>query len=136
MPLYLFDTNVASLSTRKEADPRDVARFERIVESGALAATTHCELLYGIERLPPGQRRDSLREVLETLLARGVPVLPYDRIAAEWHAAERARLAALGATPPFADGQIAAVAAVNQLTLVTRNAADFAGFVGLRVEGW
>ena len=38
--------------------------------------------------------------------------------------------------PPFAYGQIAAVAAVNDLTLVTQNSGDFADFAGLRVEGW
>jgi predicted nucleic acid-binding protein len=41
--------------------------------------------------------------------------------AAEWHAAERARLAALGKTPPFVDGQITAIAYANSLTLVTLN---------------
>ncbi len=63
-------------------------------------------------------------------------VLPYDQMAAEWHAAERARLGAVGLTPPFVDGQIAAVAHVNDLTLVTANTRDFAHFEGLRIEDW
>ena len=37
--------------------------------------------------------------------------------------------------PPFADGQIAAIAAVNDLLLVTRNTADFAYF-GIEIEDW
>lgn len=65
-----------------------------------------------------------------------MPVLPFDLAAAEWHAAERARLEALGRTPPFADGQIAAVAATCGLTLVTLNAKDFEQFNGLTVEAW
>jgi len=52
------------------------------------------------------------------------------------HAAERARLAARGDTPPFADGQIAAIALANDLTLVTFNAADFRRFEDLRIEIW
>jgi tRNA(fMet)-specific endonuclease VapC len=36
---------------------------------------------------------------------------------------------------PF-DGQIAAIAATNDVTLVTRNAGDFDDFTNLRVENW
>jgi tRNA(fMet)-specific endonuclease VapC len=42
----------------------------------------------------------------------------------------------MGATPPFADGQIAAVAATNGLILVTLNTGDYAAFQGLRLEDW
>jgi tRNA(fMet)-specific endonuclease VapC len=45
-------------------------------------------------------------------------------------------LSARGETPPFADGQIAAIARVNELTLVTFNDADFQRFRGLRVVNW
>ena len=64
------------------------------------------------------------------------PILDYDRAAAEWHGQERVRLEAAGKTPPFVDGQIAAIAYVNDLTLVTANKLDFRGIKGLRVEGW
>jgi tRNA(fMet)-specific endonuclease VapC len=65
-----------------------------------------------------------------------LPILDYDRAAAEWHAHERARLVSAGRTPPFIDGQIAAIARVNDLILVTANKSDFGGFKGLRVECW
>ncbi|MBC8160187.1 MAG: hypothetical protein H7Z42_03125 [Roseiflexaceae bacterium] len=45
-------------------------------------------------------------------------------------------MAALGRTPPFADGQIAAIAHTNQLVLVTFNTADYADFSGLNLEDW
>ena len=41
-----------------------------------------------------------------------------------------------GRVPPFVDGQIAAVAATNGLTLVTRNTDDFDDFTNLSVEDW
>jgi tRNA(fMet)-specific endonuclease VapC len=41
-----------------------------------------------------------------------------------------------GRTPASVDGQIAAIAAVNGLTLVTQNVTDFAAFEGLDVEDW
>ena len=63
-------------------------------------------------------------------------ILPYDEQAAEWHAKERARLASLGQMPSFVDGQIAAIAKVNGLVLVTRNTSDFEKFSGLKLENW
>ena len=43
-------------------------------------------------------------------------------------------MASCGKTPPFVDGQIAAIAAVNGLVLVTFNVTDFADFDGLAVD--
>jgi tRNA(fMet)-specific endonuclease VapC len=65
-----------------------------------------------------------------------LPVFNYDQPAAEWHARERARLTKIGKTPAFADGQIASIAHVNNLILVTNNVADFQFFDGLRIENW
>jgi len=73
------------------------------------------------ERTPPGAR---------------VCALPYDDRAAEWHAAERVRLERAGKPAPFADAQIAAVAATNGLTVVTANLADFRAFKGVKVTNW
>ena len=69
-------------------------------------------------------------------LAPEITILPYDQPAAEWHAYERVRLGNIGLTPPFEDGQIAAVAHVNGLILVTANIRDFQNFEGLQVEDW
>lgn len=65
-----------------------------------------------------------------------IPLLPYDEIAATWHAGERTRLVAAGKTPAFADGQIAAIAYTNNLTLVTNNTSDFQNFLNLKLENW
>jgi tRNA(fMet)-specific endonuclease VapC len=62
--------------------------------------------------------------------------LPYDQDAARWHAAERVRLAALGKTPPFADGMIAAIASIYGLVLVTLNLNGFRAFQGLALDNW
>jgi tRNA(fMet)-specific endonuclease VapC len=64
------------------------------------------------------------------------PVLAYDEAAAQWHGIERARLEGLGKPAPYADGQIAAIAHVNELTLVTVNTKDFARFKDVDVENW
>ena len=91
---------------------------------------------YGLARMPDGRRKQALTSYLEQVLHQPLTILPYDREAALRHAEERARLAAQGRTPPFIDGQIAAIAMVNNLTLVTRNTDDFANFADLTVENW
>jgi tRNA(fMet)-specific endonuclease VapC len=94
------------------------------------------ELLFDCYRLPPSARRAAIERYLGKVVEPSIPILPYDARAAGWHAAERARLSLEGRTPPFADGQIAAVARVNGLTIVTANLADYAGFQDIHVVDW
>ena len=86
--------------------------------------------------MPEGVRRRDLAAYLVALLDTSLAVLPYGQKAALWHADERARLEALGRRPAHLDGQIAAVAATNNLTVVTRNTRHFVDFADLRVENW
>jgi len=83
-----------------------------------------------------GAVRPAAQVYLDEAVAMAVPILPHDAAAAAWHGRERARLSALGAPPSFADGQIAAIAGLNGLTVVTANVNDFESFDGLRVESW
>ncbi len=133
---YLLDTNALSEAAKVEPNLGFMARFERHRGEIAIAATTWHELVFGVERMPPGRRRDMLAAFAAGVVASAIPVLPYDAVAAGWHARERARLTALGRPPPAADGQIAAVAVRHGLPLVTNNARDFEGFADLRVENW
>ena len=63
-------------------------------------------------------------------------IFSYDQAAAEWHAAERAWLTALGKTPPFADGQIIAIGHANSLILVTLDPSVYAAFGEVNVKNW
>jgi tRNA(fMet)-specific endonuclease VapC len=136
MGTYVVDTNIVSLPTAPIPDEKAIERLARIEQVSFLAAPSLTELRWGVLRLPPGVRRDGLMEYLDGFIDRCAGVLFYDEAAAEWQAVERARLERIGQTPPFVDGQIAAIAAVNNLTLVTQNARDFERFLGLRVEAW
>lgn len=132
---YLLDTNVVSELARPLPDPRVEKQFTAHRGSSVICALTWHELKYGVARMPGTKRKRLLEEFLETVV--GVrPPLAYDGRAAEWHAVERSRQEALGRTAPFVDGQIAAIAAVNGLTLVTRNVDDFASVRGLKVDSW
>lgn len=102
----------------------------------AIPAPVWHELRFGCARLPPSQRRRTIERYIESVVLASFPVIDYDRDAADWHAVERARLSAAGKTPPFVDGQIAAIAYVNQLILITSNTADFKDFQALQVRSW
>ena len=114
--------------------PRGVFRDKRnqIVASTARWTLTTC-LFY---RLPESQRRAALETYLRDVIAPHVPVLGYEDAAASWHASEQARLTASGTTPSFVDGQIAAIARVHALVLVTANVRHYEGFEGLTIEDW
>jgi tRNA(fMet)-specific endonuclease VapC len=133
---FLLDTSIVSNPSAQQPNERLVARLERHTAGCAIAAPVWHELIFGTRRLPAGRRRDRLETYLQNVVKRAFPILPYDDVAAEWHGIERARLTDLGKTPPFVDGQIAAIARSNDLTLVTTNTKDFAPFKGLRVADW
>jgi len=67
---------------------------------------------------------------------RMVPVLAYDEAAARWHGIERARLEKLGKPASYVDGQIASVAYIHELVLVTANVKDFKRFKEVHIENW
>jgi tRNA(fMet)-specific endonuclease VapC len=133
---FLIDTHVFSALLLPAVDAALLTRYRERRSDLATASLVVHELRYGADLLPARSRRrlailDFIRTQVQT-----IPVLPYDAGAAEWHGAERARLRKRGETPPFVDGQIAAIAAVNGLTVVTDSTRDFGIFRGLRTERW
>ncbi len=133
---YLLDTNVISEPLRPMPHPQVMERFRQHRSEIAISAVVWHELWFGCLRLPPSARRRAIEEYLDTVVAPSIPILSYDQAAAVWHAQERARLSVIGKTPPFADGQIIAVAEVHDLILVTFNLADYAAFQGVVIEDW
>jgi tRNA(fMet)-specific endonuclease VapC len=134
--VYITDTNMVSELMRPQPNETVLAHWQQVAGQVALTSVIWHELLAGVYRLPDSKRRRGMERFLEDTVRPAIPILPYDQGAAEWHAEERARLSQLGRMPYFADGQIAAVAATNDLILVTRNLADFADFADLAVENW
>ena len=127
---------VVSSPISKNPNSKIVARLERHGDECAIAAPVWHELTYGCQKLPRGKRRTALETYLRDVLLSTFPILPYDEVAAAWHARERARLEKLGRPAPYTDAQIAAVAHVHGLVLVTVNTRDFARYKELKVEDW
>jgi tRNA(fMet)-specific endonuclease VapC len=133
---FLLDTTIVSAPIAKEPNRRVVKKLDQQSAHCAIAAPVWHELVYGVSRLSPGKRRTALEEYLHGVVRRSFPILPYDDLAAEWHGRERARLEEDGRTAPFVDGQIAAIAATQGLTLVTANVKDFQSYANLEREDW
>lgn len=133
---YLLDSNILSEPSRPRPDGQVQSRLEAHRHEICTAAPILHEMHYGLARMPEGARKQQLIRYVYQVLRQPLTILPYDREAALWHAAERARLESRGRTPPYVDGQIAAIAKVNALTLVTRNTGDFDEFVDLKVQNW
>jgi tRNA(fMet)-specific endonuclease VapC len=133
---YLLDTNVLSESVKTSPQRSVLELTERHQNEIVTAAPVWHELFYGCQRLPVSRKRQILETFLYDVLKPNMIIIPYNEQAAEWHAKERARLASMGQIPAFVDGQIAAIAKVNGLILVTRNTSDFNKYSGLKLENW
>ncbi len=133
---FLLDTNTISEPLKAKANADVLLRLEQHHTEFAIAAVVWHELWFGCHLLPFSQKRTTIAAYLNELLNDAIPILPYDIQAADWHAAQRSRLVSLGQTPSFNDGQIAAIAAVNGLILVTRNIGDYTRYHGLTIQNW
>ncbi len=133
---YLLDSNILSEPARLKPDDKVLQQLADHDGDYATAAIVWHELVYGCELLAASKRKKQLQAYLDMLLVNGLHVLPYDQAAADWYAKERARLQRQGLTCAYADGEIAAIAVTQKLTLVTRNTQDFQNFQNLALQNW
>jgi tRNA(fMet)-specific endonuclease VapC len=133
---YLLDTNILSEATKPQPNVQVLAKLKACNGQYATAVTVWHELHFGYERLPESKLKQRLQSYLVMLLRQKLDILPFTQQAAEWLAIERARLMKSGYSLGFADGEIAAIAVANNLTLVTRNTKDFERFSDLQLENW
>ena len=125
---FLLDTHVVSewVKSRPDAGVADWLA-ESDEDRIFISAVTIAEIRYGIERMPRGTRRDRL----EVWLTDDLPlrfearVLPVDAGVGDRWGRVMARGQAAGRPVTAIDAFIAATAERHDLTLATRNVADF-----------
>jgi len=133
---YLLDTNILSEPIAARPHPLVLERIEVNGRSLAISSVTWQEVLYGMFLLPAGKRRRQIEDYLFRRIRPALPIIGFEGRAAQWQAEQRARLRQADRSPAYPDSQIAAIAAVSDLVLVTRNVTDFADFQGLQIENW
>lgn len=127
---YLLDTNVCSAYIRRPA--RLAHRF--IQHSGRIAVPT-----IALAELYAGAYMGSIRtKVLAGIsdLLKESTVVPFGAACAKDFGRLRGELKRQGIAVSPLDLQIAAIALVHDLTLVTNNTKDFKNIPGLRLEDW
>jgi toxin FitB len=132
---FLLDTNVISEAAKPRPDSGVMDWLDSAPEEQLfLSVVSLGELRYGIERLDSGRRKAALDMWLtEQLTPRfEARLLLVDAGTAEQWGRVVARTQAQGRPIAAVDGFIAAHAEQHQLTLVTRNIADFEA-TGLRL---
>lgn len=129
---YLIDTNVISELRRKEPDTHVVQWFAaRSTQSLFVSVLTLGEIRKGIEVLGSDSVDEAKRQALRDWLEVDLPTFFLGRIVnVDLPVADRwGKLQAQARRPlPAIDSLLAATALHHNLTLVSRNVRDFAGF--------
>lgn len=126
---FLLDTNCVSELVRLKPEPRVVEWMEAADEAMLyLSVLTLGEIRKGLAGLAQGRRRTHLETWLEVgLQARfSGRILPIDAPVADRWGLLAAQAKSRGKPLPIIDGLLAATALHYNLTVVTRNAGDFA----------
>jgi toxin FitB len=128
--MILLDTNVISELMRREAPAQVVAWIEERPRSGlGITAITQAEILYGVELLPKGRRKQGLLTAAQAMFSEDFRgrIFPFNSDAAHAFAKISAMRQAHGRPISQLDGQIAAIVQVLGAELATRNVTDFEG---------
>jgi len=125
--VIIIDTNVLSEIMRPEPEPAVISWLQS--QAGPDLYTTSisvAEILFGLERLPTGRRREQLAAAARALFeAFDQQVLPFDVPAASEYATIAYAKERAGAPISGFDAQIAAICRTHRASLATRNVKDF-----------
>jgi predicted nucleic acid-binding protein len=123
---YLLDTNVVCEATAKQPETMVLAWIETHAHECFLSSVSLGEIWKGLHRLPEGKRKRGLvrwADGLENDFSE--QILGLDTMTLKSWGKLYAKHEAKGFNMDVMDSLIAATALVHQLTVVTRNTADF-----------
>ena len=131
---YLLDTTAFSALMRQ--DEQMIARIASLsdVDRVATCTITRGEVLYGLERLDEGRRRQELQAAATTLFNQMV-CFPLSEMVGDRYAQIKRETERKGTSLDENDLWIAATVLISDGVLVTQDS-DFSRVDGLRVENW
>jgi predicted nucleic acid-binding protein len=134
---FLIDTNVLSELMRPAPAPQVLDWFAAQAPSQLhTSVITYAEILAGIALLPVGKRSEAMAQAARQIFEEDFAgrCLDFGGLAVGRYAMVRAQRQLAGRPIDTADAQIAAIALVTNLELVTRNTKDFVGIEGLKLH--
>jgi hypothetical protein len=125
--VILLDTNVVSEVMRPEPNTTVADWFaDQEIDRVFLSTITIAELLFGVQSLPDGRRKQALSGRIERLIEDFADrIVAFDAPAARVFADLAVRARQKGKAFPIPDGYIAAIAAARQFAVATRDSAPF-----------
>jgi toxin FitB len=136
---FLLDTNVVSEWMKPRPNPGVISWLADADEDRVfLSVVTLTELRYGIDRMPPGNKRKHLDEWLSDVLSLRFEgrILSIDEAVAGACGKLIARSEAIGHRMEVMDAFIAATAENSLLTVVTRNTSHFQPLISALLNPW
>ena len=126
--MLILDTNILSELMRPAPNMRVVNWLNAEEPLGVtITAITVAEILYGIERLPDGKRKQRFAQLAAEMFEEDFTerILPFGEVAAAYYATLVADSERSGRVVHSADAQIAAICHQHHAQLATRNVKDF-----------
>lgn len=135
----ILDTNVVSEPLKPVPNEAIVQWLdERDCAELFITSITLAELLFGVQLMPNGKRKDDFENSLIAFLVTkfGERILSFDQSAAREYAARMSRARKRGSTIALADAQIASIAASHGLPVATRDEESFKALGVKVVNPW
>lgn len=126
--MIVLDTNVLSELMRAKPAPEVLAWIDGQPSSQLfISSITVAEILYGIARMADGKRKQGLLDLATLMFDEDFAgrILSFDSDAAVHYAGLAAESEVKGKVVEMADGQIAAIAALHDARVATRNVRHF-----------
>lgn len=125
--MILLDTNVVSEVMRPQPSPSVLDWLdEQVAETLYLSSITLAEVLFGIEAMPAGRRKNALADAFAGICAIfDQRILVFDAEAARRYAGLAVKARAAGKGFPVPDGYIAAIATAKGFQVASRGTAPF-----------
>ncbi|RBP10582.1 hypothetical protein DFR50_11868 [Roseiarcus fermentans] len=136
--MILLDTNIVSEAMKPEPAPAVRAWLDaQSAETLFLSSVTVAELMFGVGALPGGRRKDRLAAALDGVMDLFADrILPFDTRAARHYAERAVRTRAAGKGFPTPDGYIAAIAALHDFAVASRDTSAFSAAGLTVIDPW